>query len=144
MSNFKIGQHYDNALKTMPKEEILDNMNAIAHTVEERSYTKNLTEDELENRKDEYSTIGIKLSEITDQKKENSAHFKLIEKEPKARASELISSIKFKSEQRYGKLFLVDDQESNMMYSFDSNGICVDARPLTREEKQLKLKTVNS
>ncbi|WNH10006.1 hypothetical protein [Thalassobellus suaedae] len=143
MSNFKIGQLYDQALAEMPKEEVQSNLEAICYEIEERSYTKNLTEEELEQRKDEYSTIGIKLSEINESKKEMMDSFKQKLKEPKLRSSELIKAIKFKSEQRYGKLFSVDDQESGMMYSFDTNGVCVDARPLTKEERQFKLKTVN-
>ena len=45
---------------------------------------------------------------------------------------------------KYGKLFLVDDQVSGMMYSFDNTGICVDARRLTSEEKQTKIKTLKT
>lgn len=70
-------------------------------------------------------------------------HFKTIEKEPKSRAKELVDAIKFKSEQIHGKLFLIDDQEEGMMYFFDTNGICVDARPLHRNERQLKINTKN-
>ena len=31
-----------------------------------------------------------------------------------------------------------------MMYSFDTMGICVEARPLLKEEKQTKLKTIKN
>lgn len=141
MKNFKIGSLYDNAFKDMSKDEIKDNLEAIAYSVEEKSYTKNLTEEELNERKDEYSSVGIQLSELNESKKEILDSFKLKMKQPQERANELISSIKFKSEQRYGELFLVDDQNDGLMYSFDSQGICVDARPLTKKEKQLKLKT---
>jgi len=144
MSNFKIGQNYDPAFKTMQPSEIIDNLEAVAYGIQERSYTKNLTEEEIVERKDQYSEIGIKLSELASQKKEAIERFKILEKEPKERATSLLESIKFKSEQKFGKLFLVDDQESGMMYSFDENGICVDARTLTKQEKQSKLKILKS
>lgn len=144
MSNFKIGQYYDLAFQKMPNSEIVDNLEAVAYGLQESSYTRNLSEDEITNRKDEYSSIAIKLSEIYDQKKEAMDRFKVLEKEPKEIAVELLKTIKFKSEQMFGKLYLVDDQDAGMMYFFDSTGVCVDARPLTKQEKQTKLRTLKA
>jgi hypothetical protein len=144
MSNFKIGQHYDQAFRTMQPSEVVDNLEAIAYGLSEQSYTKNLTESEITERKDQYSEIGIKLSELSVQKKEAIERFKLLEKEPALTAKTLLESIKFKSEQKFGKLYLVDDQEEGMMYFFDVFGVCVDARQLTKNEKQTKLKTLKT
>lgn len=142
MSNFKIGQHYDQAFKKMQPNEIKDNLEAVAYGLLEKSYTKNLTEEEIVERKDEYSEIAIQLSEIEAQKKEVLERFKNQIKEPKAKASMLLESIKFKSEQKHGTLYLVDDQEAGMMFSFDQLGICVEARQLDKKEKQTKLRTL--
>lgn len=144
MSNFKIGQYYDLAFKEMPSSEILDNLEAVAYGLTESSYTKHLTEDEVIQRKDEYSSLAIKLSEIAEQKKEAVERFKILAKEPKEISASLLKTIKFKSEQMFGKLYLVDDQEAGMMYFFDATGICVDARPLTKQEKQTKLRTLKA
>ena len=143
MSEFKVGSYYDPSFQGMPLKEIKDNLEAVSYGIEERSYTKNLTEDEVSEKKDQYSQVGIKLSELAQQKKEAMDRFKLLEKEPKLEASELLEAIKYKSEQRYGELFAIDDQQSGFMYYFDGQGVCIDARPLTQKEKQLKLKTVN-
>lgn len=62
MKNFKIGSLYDKAFREMSKDEIKDNLEAIAYSIEEKSYTKNLTDEELDERKDEYSSAGILLS----------------------------------------------------------------------------------
>ncbi len=144
MGNFKIGQHYDEALRSMQPADIKDNLEAIAYGIQEKSYTKNLTEEEIVERKDEYSQIAIRLSEIDTQKKEAMDRFKQLVKEPKTQASMLLESIKFKSEQRHGVLYLVDDQEDGLMYSFDTLGVCVEVRPLLKEEKQTRLRTVNN
>lgn len=144
MGNFKIGQLYDQALRTMQPSEIIDNLEAVAYGIQEKSYTKNLTEEEIVERKDEYSEIAIQLSEVATQKKEAMDRFKELIKEPKLKASMLLESIKFKSEQKHGQLFLVDDQEDGIMYSFDTLGICVEVRPLTKEEKQTKLKALKN
>ena len=142
MSNFKIGQHYDPAFKEMSLKEIKDNLEAVCFGLEERPYTKNLTPEELLKRKEDYSQVGLVLSEIETAQKEAMDRFKEQSKEPKARSKELLDSIKFKSEQKYGTLSLVDDQENGMMYYFDQEGICVDARPLDVKERQLKIKKV--
>ena len=142
--NFKLGNHYDQAFTTMSEKEVKDNLEAIAYGIEERSYTKNLTAEEVIQKKDAYSEIGIRLSEIALEKKEAMDRFKIRSKEPKEQSGILLQAIKFKSEQKFGELYLVDDQESGMMYSFDLSGVCVDVRPLAKKEKQLKLKTVNS
>lgn len=144
MSTFKIGQHYDEAFKSMEQKDVMDNLEGIAYDLSEQSYTKNLTEEELAERKDQYSEIGIKLSEIATKKKEAMERFKAEEKEPAIIAKDLLESIKYKSEQNYGKLYLVDDQEEGMMYFFDTFGVCVDARPLTKQERQQKLKSLKT
>jgi hypothetical protein len=100
-----------------------------------------LTDDELVQRREEYSDIGVKLAQIATDKKDAMDRFSAMSKEPKARASQLVESIKFKSEQIHGELFMIDDQDEKMMYFFDSTGMCVDERPLLKEERQLKLKT---
>jgi enoyl-CoA hydratase/carnithine racemase len=142
MSKLAVGELYDKAFETMTQQERIDNLEAIAWGLEERSYTKNLSPEEIVERKDEYAQIALKLDEIAVRKKEILEQLKQQEKQPKLEAKELLSAIKFKSEQKYGKLFLVDDQEKKLMYSFDVTGVCVDVRPLTKEEQQLKLKKV--
>lgn len=144
MSNFKIGELYDSAFSKMDPKEVKDNLEAVAYGLEERPYTKNLSPEEVIEKKDQYSEVGLTLSEIAREKKEALDRFKVLEKEPKEQAKILLDAIKFKSEQKHGKLWLVDDQEKGMMYSFDDRGVCVDARPLAKNEKQTRLKTINS
>jgi hypothetical protein len=52
----------------MQQSEIKDNLEAIAYGLQDK-VTKNLTEEEIIERKDEYSEIAISLSEIAVQKK---------------------------------------------------------------------------
>lgn len=144
MGQFKIGELYDPSFKKLTPQERKDNLEGVAYEGREKSYTKNLTEDELLDRKEEYAEVGLSLSELEDERKNYLDELKLRTKPKKEHAKGLLSAIKFKSEQRYGIVYSVDDQEEGMMYFFDDNGCCVDARPLTREERQTKLKTINS
>lgn len=142
MSKFKIGQVFDESFKTLQPHEVVQNLEGVAYDLSEESYTKNLTEEELAERKDKYSEIGVKLSDLAAKKKEAVESFTAQEKEPKIEAKILLEAIKYKSEQIHGTLYLVDDQEDGMMYYFDALGVCVNARPLTRTEKQTKLKSL--
>ena len=144
MSEFKIGQLYDPAFAKLTPLEVQQNLDGIAWGIEERAYTKNLTPEEIVEKKDEYSEVGLVLSEINREKKEAMDAFKARAKQPTEDAKILLDAIKFKSEQKHGKLHLVDDQDKGMMYFFDTKGVCVDARPLAKNEKQMRLKTVNS
>lgn len=143
MSQFKIGQLYDQAFKKLSPEEIKDNLEAIYYGVEERNYTVNLTEEQIAQREKEHSKISIEIADKEDDKKDYVKSLNNQLKDLKSRASHFLKAIRFKSEQRYGKLYLVDDHDHNMMYFFDQEGVCVDARPMTKQEYQKKLKIVN-
>lgn len=143
MGKFKIGELYDSQFKEMPPKEVVDNLEAVCYDTETKFYTKNLTAEELVERKDEYASLGVELSGIAQEKKEVLESFKAQEKEPKERSKELLDAIQFKSEQVHGTLFMVDDQEEGMMYFFDKKGVCVNARPMEKKERQLKLRTQN-
>lgn len=143
MSQFTTGHLYDVAFAALTPQEIEDNLEAVAYDLEERSYTKNLTDEEILEKKDEFSEVNIELSDLNQKKKDFLDTHKIAEKGVKLQAGILLDAIKYKSEQRFGKLFLVDDQESGMMYTFDHEGICIEQRQLTRKEKQTKLRVNN-
>ena len=142
MSKFKIGQYYDQSLKEMSEKDISDNLESIAYAVEEKSYTKNLSEEEIVEKKDEFAEISLVLDQAEREKKDFLDNLKLKIKQPAEKSKLLLDEIRYKSEQTYGKLHLIDDQEEGMMYSFDRKGMCVDARPLLKNEKQLRMKHV--
>lgn len=64
--------------------------------------------------------------------------------EPIEQKKELLKTIKYKSETREGLLFYIDDQENGMMYIFDENAVCVEFRSLRQDEKQTKMRTLNT
>lgn len=144
MSNFKIGQLYDSAFAGMSPEEVSGNLDAIAWGVTEKPYTRNLSPEELAKKKDAFAEAGLVLADLEAEKKLFMDDFKLREKEPKELQKELMNAIRFKSEQKQGRLYLIDDQEEGIMYFFDKSGTCVEARQLEKSERQTKLKTINS
>lgn len=144
MTVFKIGQYYDPSFEKMTIEEVEDNLESICYEVVEEEYTKNLTETELNDRKTLLAELSIKLAALEAEKKEVMDEFKLKMKQPKQEKTEVLDVIKFRSERRYGRLFKIDDQETGMMYFFESSGQCVNARPLSPKEKQTKIKQLKA
>jgi hypothetical protein len=143
MSQFRIGQLYDPAFKKLSPQEKRDNLDAISYAIEERNYTVNLTEEQIADREKSHTEQSIKIHVEEENKKDFVKRANTRLKELKSVAKNLMDAVRYKSEQRYGELFLVDDHESRMMYFFDEQGVCVDQRPMTEKEYQKKLKIVN-
>lgn len=143
-SQFRIGQYYDSSFEEMEEKEIRDNLEALAYEIIEEEYTKNLTEEELRERKNFLAEVSIKLAALEAEKKELMDEMKLKMKVPKSEKDEVLEVIKHRSERRYGKLYKIDDQDTGMMYFFEATGQCVNARPLTANEKQTKIKQLKA
>lgn len=143
MSKFRIGEFIDPSFKDLSPQEKIDNLDAMCYSIEERNYTVNLTDEQIAAREKSHTSLSIKINIEEEKKKDfvKSANERI--KELKKQAKILMDAVRFKSEQRYGELFLIDDHESRMMYFFDKDGVCVDYRPMTEQEHQKKLKIVN-
>lgn len=143
MGEFKVGQLYTESFESMPQREVVDNLQGICYGIEEKDYTKSLSEPELALKERELGQTGIKVKQLEDDKKEVVERFKEKLSVPKETYSKLLDTIKYKSERKHGKLYLVDDQENGTMYFFDATGMCVESRSLQPGEKQTRLKNVS-
>lgn len=141
---FELGQRFDESLDGLSTREIKDNLDGICYGKEEANYTKKLTEEELGFAKSKLADVSIEMDQIADEKKEAMDDFKERLKKPTADRKELLQAIKFKSVNKQGILYLIEDIEEKMMYKFDEEGICVDARPLLATERQRVIKISDS
>lgn len=142
MEEFRIGEHFSESFKGMPHKDVNDNLEGICYEKQEGKYTKILTQEELAERKSRLAEVSIELARIEDKKKDYMDEIKSLQMEPKADHKYLLDTIKHKSERKEGVLYLIDVQEKGMMYFFDEEGICVDARPLMPNEKQMKIRNL--
>jgi hypothetical protein len=133
---FEIGKIFDSSFEGMDRNELISNLQATATKIEDGVYTKQLTQDELGIAKSEFSDVSIKIAKIEENKKEAMEEFKQQLKQPKATAKELLETIKNQTVRKEGLLYLVDDQDAGVMYSFDEDAICVGFRPLSPKERQ--------
>lgn len=138
--DFIVGDVYDEGIASLPKESRIDNLESISYSVKEIGYTKNLTDDELAEKKTSLAEVSIELNELEEEKKRLTEEIKLQMKLPKQEKMILLQTIKHKTEYRNGTIFSMDDQEAGVMYLFDSDAVCVEVRPLHKEEKQMVLK----
>ena len=115
-------------------------LSANATAVEENfQYTKQFTPDEIVEMKDELSTVIINLSEMEEEKKQIVDELKEKMKPQKAKQTELLTNIKYKSRLVSEKVYLIPDFDRRMMDYVNGEGEVVSSRRLTKEENQFRL-----
>lgn len=120
----------------MSAKDKLDNLQAMAHSTEETSYFKVLTQEELDERRETLTENYIKISDLEAEKKQVTENIKAQQKPMQVENMELLTTLKTKSERIEGVLYHVDDQESGMMNSYDVNGEFISSRRLKPNERQ--------
>ncbi len=122
--------------ETMSAKDKIDNLEAMASFIEETTFYKKLTPEEIDVRRETLTENYIKISELEANKKSLVENIKNEQKPLMAENSELLQVLKTKSEKIKGKLYLVDDQEKGMMYSYDETGTLITERRLRPDERQ--------
>lgn len=120
----------------MPAKDRRDNLQAMAHSIENTSYYVNLTQDELDVRREKLTDNFIKISDIKNELDQVTKKLKSEQKPLIEENAELMQNIKTKTEEKSGVLYHVDDQEGGMMHSYDEEGYLVSSRRLRPDEKQ--------
>lgn len=120
----------------MPAKDRRDNLQAMAHSIENTSYYVNLTQDELDVRREKLTDNFIKISDIKNELDQVTKKLKSEQKPLIEENAELLQNIKTKTEEKSGVLYHVDDQEAGMMHSYDEDGYLVASRRLRPDEKQ--------
>lgn len=122
-------------------EERLKALKANADKMEELTYTKPLTQEELDEYRENYSDKSIEFSKLDDEKKVTVSSINDQVKPVKKDLDLLLRIIKTKAIEITDETYLFADHETGMMEYFDGNGEMVYARRLRPEEKQT---TINS
>lgn len=117
-------------------QERLRIMQENAAKVEEKTYQKVLSPDELAARREDLADNCIKLNQFEDELKEVKDEFKLKMDPLKALNKTLLTEIKTKQSSIEGTLYHIPNHEGGMMETFDSEGLLVESRRLRPEEKQ--------
>lgn len=107
-----------------------------AHKVEQTTYQKSLSADELAARREDLADNCIKLNQFEDELKEVKDDFKLKMDPLKTVNKTLLTEIKTKQTTIDGTLYHLANHEEGMMETYDKEGFLVASRRLRPEEKQ--------
>lgn len=143
MAKFKVGDYFDKAFENADFD-VADALRGVAYAIEQDvRYTRDLTENQLTEKRARVAEVSIEISEIKEEKKEANAEFAARMKPLSAELEELHAAVKHKSESLRGDVYGIDDQDNHLMYEFNEHGQCINVRPLARGEKQRKIKLNN-
>ncbi len=126
--------------KTLFKNETpaerLKSLESNCDKVEEASYMKQFTHDEIIEFKEELSNVSIELYDIGIEKAEATKTFTEQAKKPTKRKAEVLGYIKDKAVSVKGQCFVFLDQEDKTAYYFNGDGDQVFSRQLLPSERQ--------
>jgi hypothetical protein len=123
-------------LQNLSKKNRIDNLQAMAHSVEETTYYKQLSPEELEVRQEKFIANTMKMNDLETKKKAFVESVKSEQKPLSVENTDLLQSLKTKTEKVEGVLYHIDDQDEGMMYSYDEDGNFISSRRLRPDEKQ--------
>jgi hypothetical protein len=107
-----------------------------ASKVEQTTYQKVLSPDELAARREDLADDCIKLNQFEDELKEVKDDFKTKMDPLKAANKVRLAEIKTKQSTVDGTLYHMADHDNGIMEIYDSEGVFVSSRRLRPEEKQ--------
>jgi len=107
-----------------------------ASKVEQTTYQKVLSPDELAARREDLADDCIKLNGLEDELKEIKDSFKAKMDPLKAANKIRLTEIKTKQSTTDGIIYHVPDHVSGMMETYDAEGMLISSRRLRPEEKQ--------
>lgn len=118
------------------EKERLMIMQENAAKIEQTTYQKVLTPDELAARREDLADNCIKLNEKEDDLNEIKSDFKAVMDPLKKTNKILLTEIKTKQSTIDGTLFHMANYDDGMMETYDNEGMLISSRRLRPEEKQ--------
>lgn len=113
------------------------NLAAEALRQESRSHKHFLSEEEMEDKRKELAELMIDLQAVEEEKKDAMDAFKARMLPLKERRDQLLSSLKLKFDWRDGDVFVFVDEDK--ITFTDSRGIVCESRPISEEERQMRI-----
>lgn len=110
--------------------------------VDNETFTRPLTDEEIEGAKNELVKTSIEIREKEDDFKEVKKAHNTEMKKLKQIQGDCIREVEFGKATEKGEVFLFDDQDIGMMESYDRYGRFISARPLLPAEKQTSIFTI--
>lgn len=123
-------------------EERLNILRNNADKVEQTDYEKELTEEELIAKREQFVDNSIDVSKLEDELAEKKKEYKNKIEPIKLINRSLQREIKTKKKEVAGFLYYMADHVNGMMETFDETGELVSSRRLRPDEKQVRMQVV--
>lgn len=117
----------------------MQNIKEIAITSEKRNVRVPIPSDELEEMKERFITKSVDLKQMEDEKAEMMIYFKERMNPLKKDIKELVGDIQNEFHEINTTVYLLDDQDDNLMRYYLEDGTEVFSRPLRPDEKQMDI-----
>jgi hypothetical protein len=126
-------------IKNMTPEERFVTLEGENFAVQEQSYMKPLTDQELAEKRAELSQALIEISVIEDEFKTVKDQFKARLEPLKDQKTETLQAVKSRGILTKGKVYLMPDHENRVMHIVTGEGLVLDSRMMRPEERQLTI-----
>lgn len=123
-------------------EERINILRNNADKIEQTDYEKELTEEELIAKREEFVDNSIDVSKLEDELAEKKKEYKNKIEPIKLVNRSLQKEIKTKKRWVKGQLFYMADHVNGMMETWDETGELVSSRRLRPDEKQVRMQVV--
>lgn len=133
-----------NRLKNLSEADIKLVLDSEADSVEEGTYVRELTPEELLAYKELFAEKSMQQAQILDELKSIKDEFKEKLKPIAKEISGALQAIKFKAVECVGRQYKVADHEGQMIYTIDQKGDVINSRRMKPEERQYFLKPAKS
>lgn len=122
-----------------PPTERLQILRNNADEVEQTTYEKDLTQEELDAKREEFVDNSIKVSTLEDELNAYKTSYKAKIDPIKTTNKVLQQEVKTKKQKVKGTLFHMANHESGWMETYDESGEMISTRRLRPDEKQARL-----
>lgn len=130
-------------LETGTPEEILQTLKENAERVENISYLKDLTEEDLALLKTELAVDSIQLLKLEEAKKDFLIDHKSKVKPLKQQLAFALHRIRTRVEEKDEDAYLIANHEEGLMQFFGASGDLIHSRELRPDERQLRISDTN-
>jgi hypothetical protein len=120
-------------------EERINILRNNADKIETTTYEKELTDEELDSKREEFVDNSIAVSKLEDELNEKKKEFKNKIEPLKLVNRGLQQEVKTKKKEVKGQLFHMANHADSMMETYDETGELVSSRRLRPDEKQARL-----
>ena len=128
----------DNSLQDtldgMSQNERINFLNTNSHRVKEREYLAPLSEEDLDEVKNQVTILSCKYQELEDEKQRFMDEWKVKAKAVEDPLEELVREARSRKRAEFGKVWDYVDRESGILYSVAEGNLIIDTRKADSEE----------